>query len=332
MAQERNDLENIDRIDPSESTLRSIRDDKLNREDNAGTTARRDGKYELSSNADNVLDIPETGNIKHQIVETRQQMGETIEAIQEKLSYNNVSEQVSDHIHNAVETAKEAVYDATIGKAATFMKNIGDGISNTTIVKTAMDNPFPFLLIGAGAGLLAYQSFSGKQRGSQERSMGSFRTPAADSTFDTAGSKVRGAADKVSNAVGSALDTVSGAVGSVYAGTSDAAGKAYDKVGDFGTAAQEKYNYHINENPLAVGAVALAFGAAVGFAIPSTSYEGQLLGEARQQLMDKAQDAASGLIDSTKEVISETGHAVTDKANAAMQAIGSEHKQENSPF
>ena len=40
------------------------------------------------------------------------------------------------------------------------------------------------------------------------------------------------------------------------------------------------YEY-LEDNPLALGALAVAVGAAVGFAIPSTRYEGQLMGEAR---------------------------------------------------
>ena len=82
-----------------------------------------------------------TDELKESIEETRGQMGETIDAIQEKLSFSNLSEQVSEHVNHAVETAKDAVYGATIGKAATFMKDFGDEISKTSIVKAAKDNP-----------------------------------------------------------------------------------------------------------------------------------------------------------------------------------------------
>ena len=106
----------------------------------------------------------ETEHIKAQIEETRAQMGETIDALQEKLSFSNLSEQVSDHVSNAIETATNTLYDATVGKAVGFMKNMGDGLSNSGFVKTAKDNPLPLILIGLGAGLLAYSSFSGSKR------------------------------------------------------------------------------------------------------------------------------------------------------------------------
>ena len=105
----------------------------------------------------------ETEHIKAQIEETRAQMGETIDALQERLSFSNLSEQVSDHVSNAIETATNTLYDATVGKAVGFMKNMGDGLSNSGFVKTAKDNPLPLILIGLGAGLLAYNSFSGSK-------------------------------------------------------------------------------------------------------------------------------------------------------------------------
>src|SRR5690349_16045541 len=73
----------------------------------------------------------ETEHIKAQIEETRAQMGETIDALQERLSFSNLSEQVSDHVSNAIETATNTLYDATVGKAVGYMKNMGDGISNS---------------------------------------------------------------------------------------------------------------------------------------------------------------------------------------------------------
>jgi predicted ribosome quality control (RQC) complex YloA/Tae2 family protein len=47
-----------------------------------------------------------TEEIKAKIEETRADMGETIDAIQERLSYANISEQVSEQVSNAIETAK----------------------------------------------------------------------------------------------------------------------------------------------------------------------------------------------------------------------------------
>ena len=345
MAQERSNLENRDRIDPSDFTLGDVSDKE---------TAQDRDEMELISTDDDTFDpgSPERGDmelaaeddfpveaeqIKGQIEETRNQMGETIDAIQDKLSFSNISEQVTEHVNNAVESAKGAVYDATIGKAANLMKNFTDDMSNNSIVRTAKNNPFPFILMGLGAGLLAYQSYTGKgnggsrrlqftgnrgQRFDSQRSMtegqGGRTFGRGESTLNQARETLSGAKDTVSNAAGTAYEKVSGAVDTAYTGASDVANQAYNKVGELRSTAMEQYDYYIEENPLAVGAVALALGAAVGFAVPSTRYEGRLLGEYRQDLMDKAQTTASHLLDKTKEVVSEAGKSVSEQTRASL--------------
>ncbi|HEX8636892.1 MAG TPA: DUF3618 domain-containing protein, partial [Pyrinomonadaceae bacterium] len=94
----------------------------------------------------------ETDQIREQIEETRSSMSETIDAIQEKLSISNISEQVkeqvSEQITSAFETAKDSVYSATIGKVGEFMKTAGRELSKTEAGRVAKDNPVPLLLIG----------------------------------------------------------------------------------------------------------------------------------------------------------------------------------------
>ncbi|MEO6051399.1 MAG: DUF3618 domain-containing protein [Pyrinomonadaceae bacterium] len=305
MAEERNDIENIDRVDANDRTP-------------AGTTdSLARGQSDVGDDTD------QTDQLKDQIEETRSQMGETIDAIQDKLSFINLSEQVSEHVNNAVETAKVAVYDATIGKAANIMKNLGDEFSGSSIVNTAKNNPFPFILIGLGAGLLAYRSYSGK--GGKKRvhhlevaGRDPRESEGNESHTDSPLNKLMGVTDKGTGAAGTAYDKVSGAVGTAYSGAGEAVSQAYGKVGELGTTVRGKYDTHIEENPLAVGAVALALGAAVGMAIPSTKYEGEWMGNARQELVDKAQTTAADLIDKTKEAVTDAGRSLADQARSAI--------------
>ena len=255
--------------------------------------------------------------IKEQIEETRSQMGETIDAIQDRLSFSNLSEQVSEHVSNAVETAKEAVYDATIGKAADMMKDVTSKISGATAIKTVRDNPLPFVLLGAGAGLLAYQAYSSKNPRSTRHEFASETGKGAGKSGEGIGNKVKGLAETATAPVGAAYDKAAKIADTAYSGAADAVNQAYNKVGELGTTARERYTHHLEENPLAVGAVALALGAAVGLALPSTRYEGELLGQARQDLLDKAQDTAADLLDKTKQVVMEAGQAVAELPESA---------------
>jgi hypothetical protein len=281
-------------------------------------------------------DAPEeTEHLKAQIEETRSQMGETIDAIQEKLSFSNISEQVKDqvseHINDALGTVKETVYDATIGKVGNLMKNINRGFNEfakSDIAQSAWQNPLALSLIGLGIGMIVVNGYSRRSSHSNGKNYrrGIYAdTEGADynrrSALRSAQEKIGGAASSayegVSNAAGSAYEGVSQATSSAYEGVAgaastaygsvtNAAGTAYEKVGELGTQAREQYDYYIEENPLAVGAVALAVGAAVGFSLPTTRYEGELLGEYSQQVLEKAQTAATGLVDKVKTVAGET--------------------------
>ena len=267
-----------------------------------------------------------TEEIKTRIEETRADMGETIDAIQERLSFANISDQVSEHVSNALETAKETVYDATIGKVVDFMKSTGSDISHSPVVRTVKDNPLPFILIGAGAGLLAYQGFSKKGTrsgiGYQSRQLSTGRQTDNGETSASPGA-VQTARDSVSNAAETAYRSVTKVAENTYADAGELANRAREKAGDLGHKAQETYEHLLEERPWAIGIAALAAGAAVGMAIPATRYESELMGEARVSLMNKVQVATDDLVDRAKQAANEAGRNLTEGAKSlAEDTIG----------
>jgi hypothetical protein len=62
------------------------------------------------------------------------------------------------------------------------------------------------------------------------------------------------------------------------------------------------------ENPLAIAAATLALGMAAGLAVPATRTEVELVGEARDKLVDRVRNVAR-----------ETGEKVTQVAERAME-------------
>jgi ElaB/YqjD/DUF883 family membrane-anchored ribosome-binding protein len=329
MAEKTSELRSVDKLEPVSTSAGTQNNEFLERysEDHSDLERRH-----LETNIGGAPE--ETEQIKAQIEATRNQMGETIDAIQERLSLANISEQVSETVSNAIETAKDTAYDATIGKAVNFMKNVGDGVTHSGTFRTIRNNPFPLALIGVGAGLLVYQSFSNRgffRKGNgrdHDRYYEREDIGRGGSTFDSArksvgevtGKAYEGVTDKasaafesVSHAAGTAYEGVAGAVSNAYTGAGDIAHRAYDRAGEVGTIAHEKYDQYLDENPLALGALAVAVGAAVGFAIPSTPYEGRLMGEARENLLRQAQEAAGSLVDKAKHVASEAGQTVKER-------------------
>ncbi len=125
--------------------------------------------------------------------------------------------------------------------------------------------------------------------------------------------------ESVSSAAGTAYESVGKAAGKTYKGASNAAGFAYDKAGDLGGHVKTNYDYYIEENPLVVGAAALAIGAAVGMAIPLTKAENGYFGEMRDNAVDKIQTTAQEAIDTAKQVVGEAQKAFTDDVIAKMK-------------
>ena len=69
--------------------------------------------------------------------------------------------------------------------------------------------------------------------------------------------------------------------------------RAKDSASAIGT----RFNQMLQQNPLAVGAVAVAAGTAVGLLLPTTEFENEYIGETGEMLVDKAEDVARGALD-----------------------------------
>jgi len=53
-----------------------------------------------------------------------------------------------------------------------------------------------------------------------------------------------------------------------------------------------RFERMMHENPLAVGAVAVAAGTAIGLALPSTRFESEYIGETGERLVERVEDVA----------------------------------------
>ncbi len=57
----------------------------------------------------------------------------------------------------------------------------------------------------------------------------------------------------------------------------------------------------MEENPLVIGALAVAAGAALGALLPSTAREGQLMGEASRRVKEAIGDGISEMTDAARQ-------------------------------
>ena len=70
----------------------------------------------------------------------------------------------------------------------------------------------------------------------------------------------------------------------------------------------------LRENPLTMGALAVGLGAGVGLAVPQTSKEHEVMGEARDTLVEKAQEKAQDAQQRVQRVAEEAQSAAKDEA------------------
>lgn len=148
---------------------------------------------------------------------------------------------------------------------------------------------------------------------------------AADRVQDAASS----AAGTVQDAASSAAGTVQDVAGQVADKAQDFAGQAQDQMGEWADTAQQaayrvrsRFEQMLDENPLLVGAAAVALGAAIGMSVPSTSKEDELFGERRDQLLDKAQDVAQDTMQKVQNVAERTADVAKDTARDEAQKQG----------
>jgi ElaB/YqjD/DUF883 family membrane-anchored ribosome-binding protein len=307
----------------------------------------------------------EPAQIRADIEQTRADMAETIDAIQDRISPQRVFEQ-----------AKETVRDATVGK----VKDMANAASNTAselvddvqdrarqAVGYVRENPLPAALIGAGIAWFVAQARSHNRPRpfayERDTVAGAAGTPRQPPVYVSRHTR-HGWWETVSdNPVPAALtglgigwmmlnrgpsrptswspargygatDVRAGGASWIERGQSavgDAARQAQEAAGEVTERAQETWQHYsqraeteferwMRENPWTVGAAAVAVGAAVGLSVPSTETENAWLGETRDTLVERAQEAVQGTVDQAKQAVENVSQQMTGEPDAQSQA------------
>lgn len=304
---------------------------------------------------DDASQVEDTAAAREEIEHTRADMTSTIEAIQDRLDPEVLSEQAKDTAHDvtdyaireakeaareitehAVTQAREAVRDmtgqaklalrdATIGKAQHMARTATDsaGGLRQTVVETIKANPMPAALVGLGLGwmLLNRPSGSSSQPYSSrseypyapagqhtvERVAGQAgqMVEQVQGTADQVIEQVQGTADQVIEQVQSTADQVVGQV-------QETGGQVVDQVQEQAARAQTFLQRQLDENPMIVGAVAVAIGGVLAGTVRSTPREDQLLGQTRDRLMGNAKEL-------TEQTMEKVGRVVDEAQQAAKQ-------------
>lgn len=252
--------------------------------------------------------------------------------------------------------ARTALREATIGKVENMARNASDtaGSWRHTLVATIKANPIPSALAGLSLGWLylnrtneasggtsgprpGYQGYqqTGSYRVSSSAplSSGSGVSAVSERAQDTAGRVADSAsrvADRTQQRVGDAVDsvqdtasqvagTVQETAGQVLESVQDTAGQVAGSVQETATRAQGFLHRQLEENPLAVGAAAVALGATLGASLGTTPHEDRFFGEARDRLLGRAQEATQDTMQKVERVVDEVQS--TAKREAKEQSL-----------
>ena len=212
----------------------------------------------------------ETDEIQDEIERTRTEMRETLGEIQQRLSPDRL-------LHQAKESVQEA--------AKQKMRSVG--LTTDQVRQYLRKYPAHLLVAGAGVTWLV-----ARRRRSNDREY--------EGSMDTYGDRNHsGTEGEHTSRARQVTEQVRGAA----ATTGAKAQRAWEQAGS----SVERWS---RENPLAVGAVALAVGAAVGLSIRRTQVENQAFGDVRDSVVDQAGEVARDL----RNTITEKAQGVAEQA------------------
>ncbi|WP_245265535.1 hypothetical protein [Mesorhizobium sp. LSJC265A00] len=178
------------------------------------------------------------------------------------------------------------------------------------------DNPLPVTMVGAG---LAWLMFGSGTSNTAHRSAG-YPLPSAPGRHDVAGERgglggtLSDAAESLSSSAASVGDTISSTARAAAAGLTGSAANASSTTGDMAAKASRSAQDLLEDQPLAVAAVGLAIGAAIGAILPHTATEDEQLGAYGDKLRDSAETLLDRGLDEAKQVAADAYETIKQEA------------------
>jgi hypothetical protein len=142
-------------------------------------------------------------------------------------------------------------------------------------------------------------------------------------TAQRAGESITDKAQRVGESVSGTAEAVQGRAGDIAMRTREEADRLRREAQWRSQMAMDRtrqsFRGTMDENPLALGAVLVIAGAAIGAAIPTTEYENRLMGETRDRLLDEAKVRAQDAVERVQTVVEDTQRAAVSEAKSAAQ-------------
>jgi len=235
-------------------------------------------------------------HIRRDMDATRAEMDLTIGALQRKLDPDALKEK-----------AKDAAYDATIGKVQIMVRQTGDGM-----MRTLKDNPVPAAMAAIGIGWLFVRA-----RAAAAPTQLALEPPSrVDRAMDTIGAK----AEDVKARAADAAQELKQRAGATAEQLQQRAGAIVDQAQVRGRQAGDAIERTFHENPLAIGLGVVAAGVLLGLVLPITRKEDEWMGPTRDKLATRAEQAAHEALGKVDELAQRGVEKVTNQLGQPAEA------------
>jgi len=215
--------------------------------------------------------------VEREVEASRGELDRTVEALKEKMTPG----QLFDEASRAMGGAGQQVLSKFMAQAK--------------------ENPMPLAVMGLGLAWLMSSSNRNAYPNADFYEPRSFNTGSGGAELaDAVGDKLHAAGERASDMMASARDKIANATpAGRYAGRDAAenlsaiASTALHKASDYREQAQRGVLDMLDREPVLIGGLAFVVGAAIGASLPSTATEDQMVGPARDRLLEKGKEAQS---------------------------------------
>jgi ElaB/YqjD/DUF883 family membrane-anchored ribosome-binding protein len=249
--------------------------------------------------------------IEREIEQTRSRLSRDIDELGNKLSPSNLKEE-----------AKTAIKDAAQGAVS----NVGEQARRTSsrLVEVIRENPLPVIAVGAGVTWLLTQRSRSDVSGDR---MAKYAYTGPERRQGRHWQSGSGGTGRIGTSVSGVKESVSEAASDVAERAGELKERVGERIGEIGGQARwqtqrvkTNLEHAAEENPLALAIGATVVGLALGLLLPGTQREDEMMGSARDQLVDRAEET----IERTKDAAVEAGQQVKETVKSEIQ----QHKPE----